>query len=146
MSVPPTSLVRGTGRKEASHHRGNKIKPIKKHQAWGGDASSFGDFNRGTQDVDCITGRCGSRMWYILERPIDGGCGATIALTGIETCDRVRRRSRLLSAVDAMVLTTECRFERVDAARDCVRERGMGIGDGGCCPRLPLAIELASAG
>ena len=73
-------------------------------------------------------------------------CGATIALTGIETCDRVRRRSRLLSAVDAMVLTTECRFERVDAARDCVRERGLGIGDGGCCPRLPLAIELASAG
>ncbi|KAH9953116.1 hypothetical protein BC827DRAFT_1387338 [Russula dissimulans] len=40
-------------------------------------------------------GRRGSRMWYAVEaRPIDGTCGVTSALMGIERCESERRRSR----------------------------------------------------
>lgn len=40
VSVPPTRRVSGIGTNEATHHRGNKMKPMKKHHAWKGDASS----------------------------------------------------------------------------------------------------------
>jgi hypothetical protein len=40
-------------------------------------------------------GRRGSRMWYAEDaRPIEGACGVTRALIGIERCEIERRRSR----------------------------------------------------
>lgn len=39
-------------------------------------------------------GRRGSRIWYAEDRPIDGACGVTSALMGIERCETERRRSR----------------------------------------------------
>jgi hypothetical protein len=39
-------------------------------------------------------GRRGSRMWYAEDRPMEGACGVTSALMGIERCETERRRSR----------------------------------------------------
>jgi hypothetical protein len=76
-------------------------------------------------------------MWYADEgRPMDGTCGVTSALMGIERCDSERRLSRS----DAL----SCGPDRVDdgaRARDEVREEyvpvlcafvcdGAGDGDG----------------
>lgn len=73
---------------DASHQTGNGMKPMKNSQAWMGEVSSSSDRNRSDHGVGCTRGgRRGSLMWYVLERPSEGGCAAMIAPTGMDESD-----------------------------------------------------------
>ena len=90
-------------------------------------------------------------MWYALDRPSDGGCGATIALTGIETSDRLLR-SRRESATDGETADrTDWRKERleprVESARSRVKLvllRARAAGDGGRLWRFGIEPVLCA--
>lgn len=69
----------------------------------------------------------GSRIWNLADLLIDGACGDTIALIGMEIWDMDWRRSCFL-----VVLGVGGWRERVDAAREGVREGAI---------RAPVLLE-----
>ena len=89
-STSPAILVFGTGRKSpAIHQTGNNKKPKKKHHACIDEPGSSSVANRSPHGVSLnfFGGLRGSRIWNFVDLLIDGACGDTIALIGIETWD-----------------------------------------------------------
>ena len=98
-SMSPAILVFGTRRKSpAIHQTRNKRKPRKKHHACIGEPGSSSVANRSPQGVSLgfFGGLRGSRIWNLADLLMDGACGDTIALIGIETADMDWRRSCFL--------------------------------------------------
>jgi hypothetical protein len=92
VSLPPTCLVFGVLIIDAAHQSGNSTNPTKKNQAWTGLPSSSSPLNLNDHPVSRLRGGFrGSCMWNFDDLEMDGACGETSALMGIDIWEMLRR-------------------------------------------------------
>ena len=92
----PAVLVFGTGMQSAAiHHKGKRMKPMKNNHAWRGEpgSSSVAKCNPHSVSLSFLGGFRGSRIWNLVDVAMEGACGETRALIGMDICDMDWRRS-----------------------------------------------------
>ena len=84
-SLPPTCLVLGVLITDAAHQSGNSTNPKKNNQAWIGLPASSSSLNLKAHPVSRFRGGFrGSCIWNLDDLEMDGACGETSALMGID--------------------------------------------------------------